>query len=219
MPRPTTSALRACPLMHADQRGQTNGGIALAPDDGFTSCPFLTGWSCSRFAWSRAPRGLRDSDEEPPEPAASLSAAELQGCPRVGGVRVAGAVSVAWDRRSHGRAWSIRRTCDWRLPHVSPATGRPIEAEQVRRPMSIQSMARPRRAVVLGLRLDVTLTSPDSRSSTWCWSAMRRLPPANATPGSPRVGVAPWIGRGRGMAYRPLKIGMRGDEPSTFWPA
>jgi hypothetical protein len=148
------------------------------------------------------------------ESVASLSAAEIRD-------------AVAWAasgspapyplRGSDGRAVGIVYTPYVRLAisaYVARSEGRPIRADQVTRsdidPIFDPS---PRGRWYIGLRLDVTSYEPGQHDFDVVLVGSEDTPVGQLDARLATRGEFPlWIGRGRGMAYQPLRIGMVGDE-------
>lgn len=149
-----------------------------------------------------------------PESGASLSPAEIRD-------------ALAWAasgsprpyplRGNDGRAVGIVYTPYVRLAisaRVARDEGHPMRAEQVTR-LDIDPIfgPSPHGRWYIGLRLDVTTYKPGQHDFDVVVVGNEEAPIDQLDARlAARGGLPLWIGRGRGMAYRPLRIGMAGDE-------
>jgi hypothetical protein len=148
------------------------------------------------------------------ESAASLSAAEVRDALEWA---ASGSPAPYPLRGSDGRTVGIVYTPYVRLAisaRVARDEGRPMRVEQVTRsdidPIFGPS---PHGRWYIGLRLDVTTYMPGQHDFDVVLVGNEEAPVGQLDARLAARGEFPlWIGRGRGMAYQPLRIGMAGDE-------
>ena len=148
------------------------------------------------------------------ESVVSLSAAEIRDALAWG---ASGSPAPYPLRGGDGRTVGVVYTPCVRLAisaRVARDQGRPMRAEQVTK-LDIDPLFDPSPGGrwYIGLRLDVTLYEPGLHDFDVVLIGNEEAPIDQLDPRLATRGEFPlWIGRGRGMAYQPLRIGMAGDE-------